>query len=190
MPRTNKTQYVILGLLSIGPQSGYDVKQTVDRALSHFWSEGYGSIYPILKRLEEKGLAVSQLEVQDGKPDRKVYEITDAGRSELRNWLAQPVEPPAVRNEMLLRLFLGPQGDLDALIGNLAHYREEYASRLAAYDLLAEEVADEYADSEFRPFWELSLDHGKRICQTYLEWCDATQAELRKLKRNNGEPDQ
>lgn len=184
MPRTNKTQYVILGLLSIGPQSGYDVKQTVDRALSHFWTEGYGSIYPILKRLEVQGLALSQIELQDGKPDRKVYEITDAGRTELRNWLAQPVEPPAVRNEMLLKLFLGPQGDLQALISNVARYREEYASRLAAYDLLTEEVSDEYGESEFRPFWELSLDHGKRICQTYLDWCDATEQALKELINN------
>jgi DNA-binding PadR family transcriptional regulator len=187
MPRVNKTQYVILGLLSIAPQSGYDVKQTCDRALSHFWSEGYGSIYPILKRLVTAGHATARLEEQDGKPDRRVYEITESGRQALRDWLAQPVEAPSVRNEMLLKLFLGPQGDLDCLIANIARYRHEYAGRLAAYDVLAAEVAGEHADSKFRPFWELSLDHGRRICQTYLEWCDATEKTLLELKRDNGE---
>ena len=180
MAKKNRTQYAILGLLSIRPSSGYDLKQTCDRVLRHFWTEGYGSIYPILKRLEVGGYARSWVEAQEGRPDRRVYEITEAGREVLNLWLSEPIEPPRIRNEMLLKLFLGPQGALSDLEANVRLYREQHEQKLAEYRALEEEVRTVHADSQFNRYWLLSLDYGIRMCQAYVDWCDATEEELKK----------
>ena len=50
------TAYVILGMLALGPRSGYDIKQFADFSTRHFWATSYGQIYPELKRLTEAGL--------------------------------------------------------------------------------------------------------------------------------------
>ena len=107
MPRENKTKYAVLGLLAYGPLSGYDIKQIYAQSLGNFWSESFGAIYPILKRLEEEGLTTREVQRQAGKPDRNVYTITETGREELHRWLAQPAEPVRERVEVLLKLFHG-----------------------------------------------------------------------------------
>ena len=50
------TAKVILGMLSFGPKSGYEIKALVDRSTRFFWAASYGQIYPELKRLAEAGL--------------------------------------------------------------------------------------------------------------------------------------
>ncbi|MCK7479112.1 MAG: PadR family transcriptional regulator [Candidatus Moduliflexus flocculans] len=52
----NNTKYVILGLLTEAPLSGYEIKKLVDIRFRFFWSESYGQIYPELKRLTAMGL--------------------------------------------------------------------------------------------------------------------------------------
>jgi PadR family transcriptional regulator, regulatory protein AphA len=93
MPRENKTKYAVLGLLTYSPLSGYDVRRIYAQSLGNFWSESYGAIYPILRRLEEEGLATREVVRTSGRPDRNVFTITDLGRDELHRWLAQPPEP-------------------------------------------------------------------------------------------------
>jgi len=71
---------VCLGLLTQGPASGYDLKKTFESTFGHFFAAGFGSIYPALGTLAEAGLVTCTEVPQDGKPDRKVYSITDDGR--------------------------------------------------------------------------------------------------------------
>ena len=75
---------------------------------THFWSEGYGQIYPTLKQLASAGVVTSRVEPGRGKPDRHVYTLTPTGRDELRRWLARPAESmQAGRSELLLKIFFG-----------------------------------------------------------------------------------
>jgi PadR family transcriptional regulator AphA len=99
------TAYVILGMLRLGKQTGYDIKQVVDNSTRFFWAASYGQIYPELKRLEEYGLVEGQSEPQGGR-QRRVYELTPEGERVLTDWLRDTSD---VGNEMrdaaLLKLF-------------------------------------------------------------------------------------
>ena len=44
-------KYVILGLLTQKPMTGYEIKQKFEGALSEFWYANHSQIYPELKRL-------------------------------------------------------------------------------------------------------------------------------------------
>ena len=54
MPKNNNTKYALLGILSLFPASGYDIKKFCDWSLTHFWNENYGHIYPVLKLMQDE----------------------------------------------------------------------------------------------------------------------------------------
>ena len=105
--RSPQGRYLLLGLLDLEDQSGYDLKQTIEQSVGHFWREGYGQIYPALEQLEQAGLVESHVERQSGRPDRKVYTLLEMGRERLREWLKEPARDEVPRNELLLKLFFG-----------------------------------------------------------------------------------
>lgn len=81
---------VCLGMLTDGEASGYDLKKHFESSFGHFFAAGYGSIYPALASLAAHELVSCQCIPQDGKPDRKVYSITSAGRAALQVELDKP----------------------------------------------------------------------------------------------------
>jgi DNA-binding PadR family transcriptional regulator len=88
------TSHLLLGLLSVGPQHGYDLKRTHDERLPQAKPLAFGQVYATLGRLERDGLVEQAGQERDGGPDRTTYAITDAGRAKLGEWLAA-IEPPA-----------------------------------------------------------------------------------------------
>ena len=96
---------VCLGMLTDGPASGYDMKKCFESSFGHFFPAGYGSIYPALATLARNGLVEFEEVPQEGKPDRKVYSITDEGREELMRGLSNPEPSHKVRSEFLATLW-------------------------------------------------------------------------------------
>lgn len=97
---------VCLGALSRRPASGYDIRKLFETGpFSHFYEAGYGSIYPALAELARDGLAVVSEMPQDGRPDRKVYTITEAGLAALVAELDEPPRPDRLRSEFLVTVF-------------------------------------------------------------------------------------
>ena len=92
---------VCLGMLTDGEASGYDLKKHFESTFAHFFAAGYGSIYPALSSLAAAGLVDCREIPQDGKPDRKVYRITNAGREHLLAALDNPKPGHKVRSEFL-----------------------------------------------------------------------------------------
>jgi DNA-binding PadR family transcriptional regulator len=92
---------VCLGMLTDGEASGYDLKKHFESSFGHFFSAGYGSIYPALASLAANALVTCKCIPQDGKPDRKVYSITPAGRAALQAELDKPNPSHKVRSEFL-----------------------------------------------------------------------------------------
>lgn len=98
-------EYVVLGLLSIKPQSGYDITNYFDEDM-YSWSASPGSIYPMLKRLEKQDIIVGELDASDSRP-RKVYSLTEEGEILLDEWLASTprMRPFYEEREMALLRF-------------------------------------------------------------------------------------
>lgn len=96
---------VCLGLLSFGEATGYDLKKHFEASFDHFFSTGFGSIYPALAALAAEGLADCTAVPQDGRPDRKIYRITAAGEAALRHTLATCEPGHKLRSELLALLY-------------------------------------------------------------------------------------
>ncbi|WP_415717262.1 helix-turn-helix transcriptional regulator [Roseibium sp.] len=92
-----------LAILSFGDATGYEIrKESTEGRFSYFEDASFGSIYPALARLESEGLVTVREEPQAGKPARKVYSITDAGRSEFIGSLCEPQAADTFKSPFLL----------------------------------------------------------------------------------------
>lgn len=96
-----------LGVLTTGEASGYEIKKEIEEGLfSHFIEASYGSIYPALTQLLAEGLLTVRAEEQTGKPDKKVYAITEAGRRALARTIAVVPGKDKYKSEFLFQMFL------------------------------------------------------------------------------------
>jgi len=184
--RSNTSRYALLGLLSLGPRSGYDLKKLIDRSIAHFWSESFGQIYPILRRLEAEGLARRRSQRQDGKPDRQVYSLTTKGQEELQRWLEQPARPEGFRSELLLKLFLGAHVSPEVSIRQIRDYRKRQQARLATYAGIEKRLRTEARGHPDLPYWLLTLGYGKHRAAALLRWSDEALTTLHRRRRRPG----
>jgi len=173
---------VLLGLLTIGPMSGYDLGQAIRTSVGFFWNESYGQIYPNLKNLAAEGLVTSKTERQKGKPDRHIYSITKKGRERLAAWLAVAPQPEIPRNELLLKLFFGAQVPAEILIGFVETMVEKERALVQKFIETGKAVS---AQQQFpdTPYWLMAARFGQLELEAHLRWGEEALAELRKLAK-------
>ncbi len=183
MVKTRTTGYAVLGLLSIGPMSGYDMKKFAEESIGHFWSESYGQLYPTLKDLESEGLIEIQSEQRGAGANRKLFRLTAAGLDELRSWIVRPVRQRPVRDELLLKLFFGRHveaSDLRSIVERARGVQERALADLRHAEKEAAERTQEPPDS---PYWMMTLRFGLVMGNAYLQWCDEILDQLHDLDR-------
>lgn len=179
--KRDQTRLALLGVLSVEPASGYDVREAITSTLGHFWHESYGQIYPTLSQLEQERL----IEVVERDGRKKVYAITKAGKSELARLLAQPGVPSRPRNSLLLRLFFGRWLGVEACRDLVAQAAQDASARLAEYAALEDRLCSEFADQPDLPFWLLTLRHGQRGARATIDWAKDAAELLDDLDERN-----
>jgi len=114
---------ICLGVLTLGDKTGYEIKKHFERAFSHFFVAGYGSIYPALSDLTRHGFVTQTDVAQSKRPDKKVYRITPKGRSQLMEALLETPPRHKVRSEFAVLLYFAhllPPDRLAALLDERA----------------------------------------------------------------------
>ena len=166
------TAKAILGTLSFGPKSGYEIKAMVDRSTRFFWAASYGQIYPELKRLAEAGL-IEGTESSQGERKRTVYRITADGERALRDWLGTPPETYEMRHEGMLKLFfagaLEPREQVQRLRDMGAQHRDKVA---------ALREIEPFAAQSPHSFPFLVLRFGIEFNEWVVDWCERSALEL------------
>lgn len=181
MPKENKSRYALMGILSVCPGSGYDIKRFMEHSTSNFWSESYGQIYPMLKKLVDEGLTISHAEKQVGKPERYIYTLTDRGREDLQRWLVEPVEAAPERNELLLKLLFGQQVSISDNIEHVRRYRQLNVELLEKYQGIEAYLKDKCKEHPDQIYSLITVRYGILRCQALLAWCDETLDTLQAI---------
>ena len=183
MAGRQSSEYAILGLLSLRPMSGYDIRKTVQESIRYFWSESYGQIYPILARLASRRLVERRLERQKGKPDRYVYSITAEGRERLGAWLAEPAREQPFRSELLLKLFFGRHRPVAESIRHVERFGERQLALKRSYADSERELLREQRAHPELPYWLITLRFGQSRANALLRWSEQTLETLERLSR-------
>ncbi len=166
-------RYLILGLLTQQPMSGYDVK----RFLASFgWligSPSFGSLYPALNALLKEGLVSVEVIPRTDKPSRKLYSITDAGEAALHTWLKEPAAPPTSMRTFVMHLLLTDQLSTAALRRHLeARWAEVLAHREGLEVMELDELEGEGRGQS------MARSYGLALASAELAWLEATLASL------------
>lgn len=122
--------YAILGLLSLKPLSGYDLKKIFEDSIALYWSGNNNEIYRALLDLRDRGLVDCETLQQESLPARKVYSITAEGQQALAAWAQTPPALPQKRHTLLIQLAWAdalPAAEIDRL---LAAYEDELANQI------------------------------------------------------------
>jgi DNA-binding PadR family transcriptional regulator len=174
---------VLLGLLSVESMSGYDLGQTIRTSVGFFWNESYGQIYPNLKRLAAEGCVTAKKERQKGKPDKRIYSITEKGRERLAAWLEVEPQPEIARNELLLKLFFGAQVSPEISIEHVERMMKRERAFLREFRRIeVDEISknQQYPDA---PYWRMAARFGQLELEAHQRWCEETLDELRKIAK-------
>lgn len=178
--------YAILDGLSSGPKTGCDLTKGFQGSIGFFWNASHQQIYRELDRIHEKGWTSVAIEPQNGKPDRKVYALTEVGRAELLAWIESPTAAAPSRNPLLVKLFVGHLGDRGKLIAELEREKGEHEKTLAQYrDLESEYFSEIHQLPVKRRFQRYTLRHGILYEGGWLAWCEEVLQDLR-LEKNLG----
>jgi DNA-binding PadR family transcriptional regulator len=170
------TSYAILGLLTFGAMSGYDVLKLVEQSIGHFLSPAKSQVYTDLRRLARAGLATEEMVEQEQRPNKRIYSITDKGREALVRWLNEgPFEPDHVRSPFTVRLFFGHLVDRSSVIAQIEELRRNAERTLA--ELRATEADIKDNPKLFFPY--LTLKSGLVQCEAQIRWADEALDDLR-----------
>jgi PadR family transcriptional regulator AphA len=172
----------LLGVLSLGPKSGYEMRQFMEQSTGNFWSESFGQIYPALKRMLADGLVMVEDSEGDGRRAKKVYRITKAGLARLKDWLGIPAVPRPNRHELLLKVFFGARAELGAIAAQTAGWRKRYAADLERYEHILPKLEAECAGHPGLPFWQMTVRYGIAEARMVMAWCDETLMELQRIE--------
>jgi PadR family transcriptional regulator, regulatory protein AphA len=163
------TEAAVLGLLSNGPRSGYDLRKAVEVSVGYFWGPAKSQIYAVLPQLVERGLASVRKVAQDQRPDKSVYRLTRAGRAALKSWIEEtPTPPDPDRNPLLLKVFFGDVASPEILVGHIRERRLE-AEKLRSF-LEALEEEDLHA--------RLTIRWGLEYAAAVIRWAKHAEREL------------
>lgn len=125
--------YAILGFLSWKPLSGYDLKKLFEDSLAFHWSGNNNQIYKSLVDLHKEEMVTLEVHQQTDHPPRKIYTITDRGRSALREWIVSEPELPQLKHSFLAQLAWADLVDADELDSLLEKYEDEMQVHLLMF---------------------------------------------------------
>ena len=163
--------------------SGYELAHRFDRSIGYFWSATHQQIYRTLRVMEDDGWLSATLIVQRGRPDKKVYTVSDAGRAELARWIAEPLTGrggalgDTRTREVAVKLRGAAYGDPEALRTQISALRAERAQQLDTYrGFEKRQFPDPSALRDSALHQYLVLRGGIRAEESTVDWLDEVTA--------------
>ena len=178
----------LLGLLSSeGPTTGYELDKIFKNSLAYFWHAKTSQIYRELSTMESLGWLTSERVLQEEKPNKRVYSITDQGKEELLKWLMLPDIDigGGVKSPFMMRIFLigeaGEAGKEQALqmIGKYRESCNDFELKIAEALKEIAKLEGNVEDSEHMKYWKIIALHGEMSIKTAIEWTDKAIAILK-----------
>ena len=158
-------KYVVLGFLTYGQFTGYDLRQMMSYSTSNFTNASFGSIYPALVKLEKDGLITSSKIVEKGRY-KKIYSINKRGEEEFMRWLEEPIDFMRSYENILAKVFFYqklPKENAIELIRRLIADINKKREELKQLKIIVKDQAEFFELSTLR----FGIDHLEFMAQWY-----------------------
>src|SRR5438270_261289 len=179
------SKFALLGMLSICPGSGYDIKKLVQASIGYFWSESYGRIYPLLKELAKKGLIQPERRQGNTGRGRPSYAITKEGMQALRLWLEIPPRVEPNRSELLLKMFFSRLAPVEVTSTHILERKAEEERNLASYNRVEEQLRKDHTKNPELSYLLANGSYGRHRSRAIADWCNETLASLSQIQEQS-----
>ncbi|MEV6362634.1 PadR family transcriptional regulator [Nocardia asteroides] len=168
----------ILATLLDGEASGYDLAKGFDASVANFWIATPQQLYRELDRMAADGLIRTRTVRQERRPTKRLHALTDAGRAALREFVAAPAKPTAIRDELMVKVQAVQSRDAPAVRAAIADKRDRSLAKLARYERLRTRLLDGRSEQahlaeidRVGPY--LTLLRGISFEQENIRWADS-----------------
>lgn len=184
-------RHAVLAALLEDELSGYQLAKSFDLGVANFWHAQPQQLYAELTRLEKDGLVTGREVVQDSRPNKRLFKVTDAGLAELEAFTSSAAKPSFIRDDLLVAVQAVDHVGSAEVIRQLTHRAAQAESKVALFTELLVKMRGEMTEKEF-------LRHGERIgpyltCLRGLafekgnrDWCRSSAEVLRGRRRHEG----
>lgn len=165
--------HAILTALLEDDLSGYELTHRFQTSLGFFWEATHQQIYRELKRLAERGWITSTPLAQEGRPDKIVHALTDAGREVLAEWIHAPSQRKASKDDLFVKLYNIGHCDPGPIIEEIRERHHRHRQRLTLFERIR---SRHYSDPDHLPDTRkgvyLALVAGIREERMFIDWCE------------------
>lgn len=166
--------------------TGYDLKVFMDNSINFFWSAELSQIYRELSKLEGLGYVNYRIEPQEGRPDKKIYSISQEGNTAFLEWLRDfpdTLSTPS-RNEFLVRIFFSSKLKKEELILQFENYIRELTKELKIYEpiekSLSKKIIRENCEDDII-YHRFTVKRGLSFARSEIKWAKECIEDLKKL---------
>jgi len=171
-------KYGLLGLINLTPMTGYELDKEFKGSLKYIWQAPSSQIYSELDNMEKREWLTSKRVMQDEKPNKRVYSITEKGKSALLEWMTMSETDVknslTGKNAFLFRVLLAGSLSKEQALELMYSFREVCIARKDAQaDMrkVIEQSEDEYNHTNIT-FFNLAALHFEMMNQTRLDWVE------------------
>lgn len=174
-------KYALLGAISRGPKSGYDLMQEFNEDMAHSWYAAHSQIYPELRRLTNEGLVEYNVTIQGQSLQKKVYMITEKGREEFQHWMTKELDLVSVpKDEFRLKMYYFDCIPPEAALAQVKSQKEKRMERISKI----KHALSHYPSCPTEPEKiadYLALTGSAMREASYIEWLDLCAEKIQEL---------
>jgi len=171
-------RHAFMALLAKAPAHGYELKRAFEETFGEIWPElNFGQIYTTLSRLERDGLVESYEVDQQDRRNKKVYRLTDKGRSELLGWFQETEASPRIKDEFFMKLVLARKAGAAEPIRLIERQRKAYLQALRDLNQLG--MKDGFGGD---PVTEMMIEGAALHLEADLKWLDILEEKYSRGK--------
>jgi len=176
-------RHAVLAALLDGEYSGYELTKIFDVGVANFWQAAPQQVYAELTKLEADDLVAGREVVQEGRPNKRQFTVTDAGVRELAAFATTPVKPLLIRDDLIVKVHVSDLLDPEPLITQLHERAEAAAAKLTLFEKMMVRLRDGLDEKTFLrqgrrigPY--LTCLGGRRLEREMRDWCLETARTL------------
>ncbi|MFD4033031.1 PadR family transcriptional regulator [Streptomyces sp. NPDC058637] len=185
-------RHAVLAALLDGEYSGYQLAKAFDIGVANFWHAVPQQLYTELAKLEKEGLVVGRQVIQESRPNKRLFRVTDAGQAELERFAADVSRPSFIRDDLLVKVQAADRIGTASVIGQLEERAAAADAKIEMLDKLLLRLRGDADEDEFLRSGErigpyLTCLRGLSFEREHRAWCLRIAAVLRERQTSHAE---
>ncbi|MER7110501.1 PadR family transcriptional regulator [Streptomyces sp. NPDC000229] len=181
-------RHAVLAALLDGEYSGYQLAKAFDIGVANFWHALPQQLYAELTKLEKEGLVAGRQVVQESRPNKRLFRVTEAGRAELETFAAAASKPSFIRDDLLVKVQAADRIGTAPVIEQLRERASAAEAKIELLSTLLRQLRGGVDEEEFLLRGErigpyLTCLRGLSFEREHRDWCLRIAAVLRERER-------